>query len=182
MTKVAHRYADVLFENALHEQMAQQILEELGTLVEILTESEIKQYFNARIVPMAQKRQLVTDIFSPNRPEILNLLLMLIKNEHMSLLPQIYQVYQAQVYDFHNQRKVRVLTAFQLEEDQRQRLKTALADYLGFDVVLEETLEPELIQGLVIKVGDVILDKTLRKSLDDLENYLRKGEPHVAQS
>ncbi len=180
MDKLAHRYGAVVFENALHEQQAPLILEQLIEVEAILAEKEIRDFFHAKIVPTEQKLQLLRDSLRGYRPEILNLLFMMIKNDHLDLLPQITQFYREQYDQLHQQRRVHVRSAFPLEQTQHQQLKQALDEYFGFDVLLEVVVDSSLIQGLVVHVGDLILDKSLRKNLKDLEEYLRKGVQHVS--
>ncbi len=180
MDKLAHRYGAVLFENALQEQQAPLIYDQISDVEAILADQEIRDFFNAKIVPTSQKQQLLTESLKGYRPEILNLLLMVIKNDHLDLLSQITQSYQEQYEKLQAQRRVQVRSAFHLDQAQHQSLKKALDVYFGFDVLLEVTVDSSLIQGLVVQVGDLILDKSLRKNLKELEEYLRKGVQHVA--
>ena len=69
----------------------------------------------------------------------------------------------------------RVQTARELSAEQVERLKSALARRLGADVELEVELNPDLIGGVVVRVGDLLLDGSLRTQLHSLASSLRKG-------
>ena len=69
--------------------------------------------------------------------------------------------------------KVKVSSAFPLNEAERQNLKNTLSEKLNSPVVLEERVEPDLVTGLIIEIGALIIDGTLKNSLSRALVYLK---------
>ena len=69
--------------------------------------------------------------------------------------------------------KVKVASAFALNEAERQNLKNTLSEKLNLHVVLEERVEPDLVAGLIIEIGALIIDGTLKNSLSRALVYLK---------
>jgi len=69
--------------------------------------------------------------------------------------------------------KVKVASAFPLNEAERQNLKNTLSEKLDTPVVLEEKIEPDLVAGLIIEIGALIIDGSLKNSLSRAMVYLK---------
>ena len=69
--------------------------------------------------------------------------------------------------------KVKVSSAFPLNEAERQNLKNTLSEKLNLPVVLEERVEPDLVTGLIIEIGALIIDGSLKNSLSRALVYLK---------
>jgi len=78
--------------------------------------------------------------------------------------------------------RVPVRTAVPLADDQRQRLEEGLRNYFQMNPVLDTTVDPELLGGLIVRVGDVVYDTSVRTKLDNIRNDILSRSSHEIQS
>lgn len=67
-----------------------------------------------------------------------------------------------------------VTTATQLSPTQMDALKEALNDAMGRDVQVNTSIEPEILGGMIVKVGSRMIDNSLRTKLSNLENVMKE--------
>src|SRR5262249_14877400 len=78
--------------------------------------------------------------------------------------------------------RVRVRSAVPLAEDHRQRLERELRETLRREPVLEATVEPDLLGGIVVQVGDFLYDASVRSRLDAIRDQLVERSSHEIQT
>jgi len=93
-------------------------------------------------------------------------------NKRLSLLPEIRVLYQELREEAEKLLRVRVVSAFPLEEDQATRLKQALAKRFDREILLEPEVDKSVIGGAVIYAGDQVIDGSLKDRLTRLANSL----------
>ena len=71
--------------------------------------------------------------------------------------------------------EVKVVSAFALDEGQRQRLKDKLREKLGFDITLTEEVDPGIIAGLVVNIGSLFLDGSLKFKIEEVARGQQQG-------
>lgn len=97
-----------------------------------------------------------------------NFLRVLVENRRVDLVPEIRQLYEVERENFEGRCRVEVRTAFDLDEQHQRVIKDAVAKRTGRDVDCEIAVDDTLIGGVVIKVGDTVIDASLRGRLDQL--------------
>ncbi len=104
--------------------------------------------------------------------ELKNFVLQLADNERLSLMPQIYSHYRQHKSEALKQVDAYVTTAFPLTEMQRTLIQAKLTASLDATVVLHESVDADLLAGATIKVGDKIVDDSVRGKLKQLKTQL----------
>lgn len=93
-------------------------------------------------------------------------------NKRLSLLPEIAELYRALREEADGLLRVRVVSAFALDEDQATRLKTALAKRFDREILLETEVDKSVIGGAVVYAGGQVIDGSLKDRLAKLSNSL----------
>lgn len=93
-------------------------------------------------------------------------------NKRLSLLPDVTDLYQRLREEADKRLRVRVVSAFELEEDQARRLKDALARRFDREILLDSEVDSSLIGGAVVYAGGQVIDGSLRDRLTKLSNSL----------
>ena len=94
------------------------------------------------------------------------------EQERLALLPEVYAHYRRHKATSLKQLDAYVTTAYPLTDAQRDMLQTRLAASLNASVVIHESVDPSLLAGATIKVGDKIIDDSMRGKLQQLKTQL----------
>ena len=96
----------------------------------------------------------------------------LAEQERLALLPEVYEHYRRHKAISLKQLDAYVTTAYPLTVAQREQIQTRLSTSLNASVVIHETVDPSLLAGATIKVGDKIIDDSVRGKLKQLKTQL----------
>ncbi|MES1965803.1 F0F1 ATP synthase subunit delta [Psychrobacter sp. AH5] len=105
-------------------------------------------------------------------PALNNFVKQLAEQERLALLPEVYEHYRRHKAVSLKQLDAYVTTAYPLTDAQREMFQTRLAASLNASVVIHETVDPSLLAGATIKVGDKIIDDSMRGKLQQLKTQL----------
>ena len=94
------------------------------------------------------------------------------ENKRLPLLSEITDLYQRLREEADKLLRVKVVSAFELEEDQAARLKDALAKRFDREILLESEVDSSVIGGAVVYAGGQVIDGSLRDRLTKLSNSL----------
>jgi len=103
-----------------------------------------------------------------------NFLLLLVDRGRLDLLPEIFRSYQKLSDDKAGRMKATVVTASQASESVTNEIVASLEKKTGKKVSLTSEVDPSLIGGVVIKVGDIIYDGSIRTQLQKLKGNIMK--------
>jgi F-type H+-transporting ATPase subunit delta len=105
-------------------------------------------------------------------PTSLNLALLVVQRDLVSLMPNIAAELQKMVLAYHNQAVAEVTTAAPLDESQTALVKQALERKTGKTILLQTQVQPEILGGVVARVGDQVIDGSIRQRLQALRRQL----------
>ena len=115
-------------------------------------------------------------------PAARRLLRCLRETNRLGLLPEILAATQLEHEKRNNQQRVHVLSAQPLDAAATERVRTKVADAFDFDPIIIPEVDPKLIGGLVIRVGNSVYDGSLRSRLNQLAKRLQQRSLHEIQS
>ncbi|MGP4973707.1 F0F1 ATP synthase subunit delta [Psychrobacter alimentarius] len=101
-----------------------------------------------------------------------NFVKQLSEQERLALLPEVYEHYRRHKAISLKQLDAYVTSAYPLTDAQRETLQTRLAASLNASVVIHESVDPSLLAGATIKVGDKVIDDSMRGKLQQLKTQL----------
>lgn len=96
----------------------------------------------------------------------------LAQQERLALLPEVYEHYRRHKSSSLKQLDAYVTSAYPLTNEERELFKTRLAMSLNASVIIHESVDPSLLAGATIKVGDKIIDDSMRGKLQQLKTQL----------
>jgi F-type H+-transporting ATPase subunit delta len=172
---VARRYARALFGIGVDSGRFEQLGRELGDLAELWGGSpELRQALENPVFAASEKRAVLEKLLprvTPT-PEVQRFVLLLLERRRIVLLPSIARAYQ-DMADAHLGRvRAQVTSAEPLAPPVLDRVRRALEQRTGKQVIVETAVDPDLIGGVVARVGDLILDGSVRTQLSDLRAKL----------
>ncbi|MFM7055974.1 MAG: ATP synthase F1 subunit delta [Planctomycetota bacterium] len=120
-----------------------------------------------------QKLQLINRVVAPRCSEFFaNFLRVLVRHGRMELLPVINEVMIRLQERSAGQQRVKVRSARPLTSNARTEIRKALKTRFSFDPILEESIDPQLVGGVVLQIGDTVFDSSLRSRLKSLQGRL----------
>lgn len=183
--RVARVYAEALLHAAEKRNQVQEVWEELDSLVADLfaAKPELEVFLSSGAIGRNAKESVLRKVFEGRASELfLNFLMVLNRHDRLDLLRAVRQSYRDLMNIRARRIVVQVRTAAPLEDDQRQRLIENIRESLHLEPVLEERVDPDLLGGLVLRVGDRMFDGSVRSRLLKLREKLRERSSHEIQS
>ncbi len=166
---IAQKYALALFRVMEKEDYLEKSRAEFAELRRFLAENEeIKRFLYYYPVKEDLKKNVVQQISTGFLPKFVNFLLLLIEKKRFGLLDVIEKEYIKQVNEVRGLEIARVTTPLPLDEDQKESLSTVLQEISGKTIQLEEHLDPDIIGGFVVRLGDSIFDASVKTQLQKL--------------
>ncbi len=178
--EVARRYAHGLFLLALEKNAVDLLAEEMRDIDNLLkVERSLISFLAAPQVRDQDKFAAIRAIFSGKVSRMLEeFLLLVISKRRDSFLHEIAEEFDEMVLEHKGYVKTRVVTAIPLSEREKERLVHRLEAKSGKKVMLYTEIDPAIIGGVVVFLGDHIIDKSIRHQLDLLKNELQAVKVH----
>ena len=183
--QVARVYAEALLNAAEKEGQVEEVLAEYEELLRAAEQprSELRRFFTSGVIGRQTRGAAIRKAFEGRtHPLLVNFLLVVNDHERIPLIPAIL-FEMKQLRDQRARRlPVTVHAAVNLDDDQVERVRQAVRRSLDVEPVVEVKVEPDLLGGLLVRVGDHVFDGTLRTKLDQMrDNLLVRGD-HEIQS
>lgn len=174
---IARVYASALLEIGERTGTLPRIVDDIHLLRGIDSNPEAREFIRSPRVDRRKKKEFLRNVFEGklDRP-VLGLLLVLVEKRRETIFDNVADWFD-RFRDLREGRiHVHVTAARALDGDQRDELVSRLASATGRQVQLHEKLDPGVIGGLVVKIGDRVLDGTLRRRLNRLRRELAAAQ------
>ncbi|WP_434133706.1 ATP synthase F1 subunit delta [Sporomusa sphaeroides] len=180
--QLALTYAQAIYEIAT-EKAALDTVEQQLKLVEatIAGHEELATLMYHPLVPAPAKKETINRIFAEDLDVFVrNFLLLLVDKRREPALPAIIHEYIRLANDARNIAEAEVFTAKELSEEQRKALAVKLSQVTGKNIVIKTTIDQELIGGVVVKIGDKLIDGSVARQLKALKAALLTNQATAA--
>ncbi len=174
-TNVARRYAKALLELGVDAGTLRSVVTEVGALAEAYASSpDLRGVLDNPLVPHAAKRAILVEVADRVQVSTIvkNALLLLGDRRRLHALPAIAQLLREMGDLREGVLRAEVTTAARLSDDYYSRLQQRLEKMTGKRVVIDRREDPSLIGGVVTRIGDVVIDGSLRARLHEMTQTL----------
>ncbi|MFC1942214.1 ATP synthase F1 subunit delta [Chloroflexota bacterium] len=168
----ARRYAQAVFEIALEKKELERWQSDLRMIAEVVGDTELLAVLENPKLKFDDKTRLLSELLGEVNPLASNLLHLLIARDSISMIGGIAGEYQRLLDNFNGIEPAEVITAVPLDDKEIQKLKENLSALVGKDVVLKAEVDPNIIGGIVARVGGKLLDGSTRSKLLALKKEL----------
>jgi len=172
---VARVYAGSLFELAEERGAGDEVLPELQGLVALQESSEeLAVFFSSPLVDESSRRQAIDSSLRGQMNDlVVDALQVMNAKGRLALLPALAAAYKMVLDERRGRVDVAVTSAVELNEGLRERLLATLGSVTKREVRLDETVDPEILGGIIVSVGDRKIDYSLATDLRQLDDQLR---------
>jgi F-type H+-transporting ATPase subunit delta len=179
--RVARVYAEALLDAAQKRGETERVLEEFASLFEDLfrADPQFEAFLASGAISRKPKAAVIHRAFDGRASDtFLNFLLVLNDHQRLDLLRGIHEA----VKELHDERtgrmRVEVTSAVPLPDDQRERLMGELRQKYKKEPVLATRVDPSLLGGIVVRVGDWLYDASVRTRLENIRKQLIERGSH----
>ena len=170
------RYAQAVFQLAVERDELDRWLEDLTVLADSVINEELSRTLAAPRVSFEQKQRLIRQgLGSSVGPLALNLMFLLTNRNLIHILPRIADRYQEMLDAHRGIERAEVVSAVPLNDVQREQVTDMLSQISGNDVRLTTRIDPEILGGMVIRVGDQVMDGSARSRLEGMRRELTRN-------
>ena len=172
---VARPYAEALIEIGVEQGLLDTFRENLEFLAGYFSgNTEFLAFYESPRIDRQVKRRVIVEAFGPQLHEhIISLLEMIVEKGRQFALPDIIEHYRELHDEKSGRMRVQVFTAMALEPAATTEMVIRLAGILKKEIRLQEEVDPSLLGGVVLHVGDTVVDGSLKRRLETLDRKMR---------
>lgn len=168
----ARRYAEAAYLLATEDGNAEAWLDGLQNIAALFGDPEAERFFANTSVSADAKRQLVEKSLAGADQKVLNLALLLLRRGRTQLGPQIAQAYQEILDRARGISHATVTSAVPLSDSERSAVEARLRELAGGPVTVQTEVDEGILGGLVVRIGDRLIDGSTRSRLQALKRRL----------
>jgi F-type H+-transporting ATPase subunit delta len=167
-------YAEAIFDIAKEEQTLDAWVSDLSIVVSAMQEDEVKILINSPDLSQRNKAEIFTSLFEGEiSKKVSNFVLVIGQANRINLLESVLESFKRLVALEKNQKNVMVASSYSLEQDQLDKIQTALQKRTGSEINISTHLDKSLIGGIKISYEDQVIDLSLKNKLEALKAQLR---------
>ena len=167
-SQVGRRYSKAIFDIAEEKNQVKEIYEMLNSaMVLYRTDKEFKNFILNPLIDNEQKKSVLNEIFGKDNSENLNILLYILDKGRMNCIKYIVAEYLKIYYKKNRILDVRATFTKELTDEQKKKLINKLSQKTGKEINLEIKIDKNILGGGIIRIGDKIIDGSIRRELDN---------------
>ena len=174
--RAARRYAGALFNVAVARKEEDEVAQNLTMVTSVASQSgELMGVLHHPRITRERKKEILHHVFGGQvRPDVEHLLLMLVEKDRASIIPNVASEF-ARLLDTHRgEADAEVVSAVPLTSEQITQLEVQLQAATGFKVRLKTRVDESILGGLVVRVGDKLIDASVATRLSQIGNRLKQ--------
>jgi F-type H+-transporting ATPase subunit delta len=176
MEEIADVYARSLFEVAHEQGKLDEIREQLGQFADALeADRDLQVFFFSPYFSSQEKKEGLHKALSGADEVLVNFLELLIENHRMPVIFRVRRAFESLWQRENKMLPVNVTSAVELDEKTVKEIGDRIAEQTGRKVDLSAGVDPDLLGGMVVRVGNTVLDASVRNRLEQLRKQVARA-------
>ncbi|MCJ7425940.1 MAG: ATP synthase F1 subunit delta [Dehalococcoidales bacterium] len=171
----ARRYARAVFEIALERKELDRWQADLEKIAVLGEDDAFMELVENPKVSFEKKAEILTKLLGDVNPLARNLVYLLVSRRRFGMVGDIAEDYHRLLDDYRGIEHAEVVTAVPLDAEEKKRLEEHLGKVVGKKIVLESSVDPSLVGGMIARVGGKLLDGSTHSQLLALKKELATG-------
>jgi F-type H+-transporting ATPase subunit delta len=171
-TSSGKRYARAAFELALEKNELEVWQEGLKKMADLATDQRLMAFLQDPRIPFDAKKNLLKKGLGEIHPLVFNLAALLVNKGVLSRSEDISQQYNSLLDAHRGVERAKVTTALFLASEEKEMISRRLGEMVGRKVVIEGQANPSIIGGFIARIGDTLIDGSIRQKLETLKKIL----------
>lgn len=173
----AKRYAQAIFEIALSEGQVDSWVEDLRHIRDVVMDEDFRVYLQHVKVPIRKKISAIRNVLPEVSDSLRKSLYLMVSRGVLGKIPDVVQEYSKLLDEYHGRELVTIISAVPLEDYQIQSICRYVGEINGKEVVPLVKVHPEIIGGLILRIGDKLIDGSTRSKLENMQKELLSAGP-----
>ena len=176
MQEVAEVYANSLYEVAREHDIVDEVHEQLDQFSDALEDSrDLRVYFFSPYFSSQEKKDGIHMVVEGADEQFVRFLELLAERHRLPFIHRIRRVYDDLWAEEHRLLNVEVTSAVELDEQTLEGIGRRIEEQTGRQVDLSAKVDPDVLGGLVIRVGNMVLDASVRRRLETLRRQMERA-------
>jgi F-type H+-transporting ATPase subunit delta len=176
MEELARVYGRALFEVAREHGLLAELREQLGQFVDALSDHhELEVFLFSPYFSSQEKQEALDRVLVDADERFVNFLKLLIENHRMPVIFRVRREYERLWEQENRTLPVEITSAVELDEATTRSVGDRIGENTGRKVELATRVDPEILGGIVVRVGNSILDASIRGRLEQLRKHVIRG-------
>ncbi|MCF8008206.1 MAG: ATP synthase F1 subunit delta [Halanaerobiales bacterium] len=174
--EIARQYSKALYEIGIEDDNLYELFKELKEFWQVLVDNqELKNVFFHQRILSEEKKKVFKKIFEGKiSKELYKFIMLLIDKRRIYFIELIIKEFKKLVNKHENVITVQITTAIEITEEIREKLKSKLKEHIDKKFEIEERCDPNIVGGMIVKVGDYLIDGSIKSKLESLEDKIKK--------
>lgn len=169
------RYAQAIFELAVAQGQVDQWGEELRWAAQVVQDADFRTLLKHAEVPASEKVKAIDAVLGDLHPLVRNLTNLLVLRGMVDLVDDVQADYSRLLDEHRGRQRVEVTAAVPLEDRELARLTRFVSTLIRKEVVLSTQVDESILGGVIIQIGDQLLDGSTRSRLESLRQQIRSN-------
>lgn len=173
---VARRYAMAIFDLAIKQNTLDKTLEDVQKIASLFKIRKLAYLLREPKIPAQRKETALRQALTGKvLPMSLNLALLIVQRQLVEVMPNLAKELEQLVLDYKNEAIAQVTTATPMDQQQYALVQTALQRQTGKKIIMQPRTDPSILGGVIARVGDQVIDGSVRYRLNALQQQLLTG-------
>ncbi len=174
MSLAVRRYADALLDVCAEENCLEEVYSQYRLLYEQLRmDREFERLLLENILSSEEKKDLVEKVLPEGNPYLVSFLKTLADRGRMEEAEEMFRAFEEGYKEKNNILEAEAVTAVEMTEEQIEDVKKALGEKYGKTIVLKTSVDPSILGGMVLYIGNTMLDASVKAKFEDLKKQLK---------
>jgi F-type H+-transporting ATPase subunit delta len=176
MEEIAQVYSRALFEAAQEQDKLDDVREQLGEVADAIDSNrDLAVFFFSPYFSTEEKKEGLGKVLDGADETVQNFLELLVEKHRMPAIHRIRRAYDALWEEENKLLPVEVTSAIELDKETVQNIGDKIGERTGRKVQLESRVDPDILGGIVVRVGDRILDASIANRLESLRKQVARS-------
>ena len=171
-TATANRYSDAIFNIAQEENSISQWIEFLKDLLSIFKEPSVISFFQDPKIKNEGKLDLISNSEIKKDGKQSNFLNLIIEKNNLHIIDLVFKRFNQLVDNKNGIKRAKIITAYNLKEDESERINQKLSDIIGLKIESENIIDKSILGGFIAKFEDQMLDMSAKGKLNRLKESI----------
>src|SRR5712691_9287981 len=173
---IARRYAGAIFEIARKQDTLDRTLDDVKEIARLFSNRKVAYLLREPKIPAQRKETAIREALADKvLPSSLNLALLVVQRELVDAMPNIARELEQLVLDYKNQAVAEVTTATKVDDAEMDLIKQALEHRTHKSIIMHTRIQPDILGGVIARVGDQVIDGSIRYRLSALRQQLLRS-------
>jgi F-type H+-transporting ATPase subunit delta len=176
MEELAEVYGRSLFQVAREQDKLDLVREQLGQVADAIgSNRELQTFFFSPYFSTEEKQDAIDRVLEGADPALVNFLKLLIENHRMPVIFRIRARYERLWEEENRTLPVEITSAVELDKATTDSVGRSIGERTGRKVTLAARVDPDILGGIVVRIGNSILDASIRNRLEQLRRHVAQG-------